>query len=202
MIRIKTVIDAIVRCRTAALGGHRISVCAVDIRPSPITNAATGTVPSARATHAPSGWPHVPPNCCPYPTSTSSSLCRTSYPRSCFRTSVAALRSALPHQRCNDVRTGSRSEGPGCRHRIPRRAPYLGRIFLTAVWALDLKALVSDVFAKASGCDETPSPAAHYKLFSFTRFSFQVPARGYRSDDQRMWLPVAYLTSLNVVLVK
>jgi hypothetical protein len=137
-----------------------ISVCAVDIRPSPITHAATGTVPSARATHAPCGWPHVPPNCCPYPTST------------------------------------------GCRHRIPRRAPYLGRIFLTAVWALDLKALVSDVFAKASGCDETPSPAAHYKLFSFTRFSFQVPARGYRSDDQRMWLPVAYLTSLNVVLVK
>jgi hypothetical protein len=36
-----------------------------------------------------------------------------------------------------------------------------GRIFLTAVLALGLNALVSDVFAKASGCDETPSPAAH-----------------------------------------
>jgi len=49
---------------------------------------------------------------------------------------------------------------------------WLRRIFLTAVWALGLKALVFDVFAKASGCDETPSPAAHEKLFSFTRFRF------------------------------
>src|SRR6202171_5718477 len=33
---------------------------------------------------APSGWPRVPPSCCPCPTFTSCSLCRTSYPRLCF----------------------------------------------------------------------------------------------------------------------
>ena len=64
-----------------------ISVCAAAIRLSPITRAATGTVPSARATHAPSGWPSVPPSCFPCPTSISSSRCRTSYPRWSFRTS-------------------------------------------------------------------------------------------------------------------
>jgi uncharacterized protein len=39
----------------------------------------------------------------------------------------------------------------------------LRRIFLTAVWARGLKALVFDVFAKASGCDEAPSAAVHQK---------------------------------------
>jgi len=83
----RKVMDAIVRCRTAALVVIAIGAPAADIRPSPITRAATGTVPSARATHAPGGWPRVPPNCCPCPTSTSSSRCPMSCLRSCCRTS-------------------------------------------------------------------------------------------------------------------
>ena len=50
---------------------------------------------------------------------------------------------------------------PWCAFAIRLGNLWLRRIFLTAVWALGLKALVFDVFAKASGCDETPSPAAH-----------------------------------------
>ena len=52
----RKVLDAIVRCRTAALGGHRESVSAAVIRPSHITHAVIGTAQSARATRAPSGW--------------------------------------------------------------------------------------------------------------------------------------------------
>jgi hypothetical protein len=51
-----------------------ISACAVAIRPSPTTHAATGTVPGARATRGPGGWPRVPPSCCPCLTSTSFTL--------------------------------------------------------------------------------------------------------------------------------
>jgi uncharacterized protein len=51
--------------------------------------------------------------------------------------------------------------GFGARFAIRLGNVWLRRIFLTAVWALGLKALVFDVFAKASGCDEMPSPASH-----------------------------------------
>jgi hypothetical protein len=49
----------------------------------------------------------------------------------------------------------------GARFAIRLGNLWLRRIFLAAVWVLGLKALVFDVFAKSSGCDETPSPAAH-----------------------------------------
>src|SRR5271156_2440372 len=45
---------------------------------------------------------------------------------SCTREQAAALRSALPLQLSFAARTGSRSQAPGSRHRVPRRAPYLG----------------------------------------------------------------------------
>jgi hypothetical protein len=73
----RKVLDAIVRCRTAALGGHRDQCVAAAIRPSHSTHAATGTAPSARGTRAQNGWRRARPNCCPCRTSTSSSRCRT-----------------------------------------------------------------------------------------------------------------------------
>jgi hypothetical protein len=52
----RKVLDAIVRCRTAALGGHRDQcVRAAAIRLSRTTHAGTGIVPDARETHAPGG---------------------------------------------------------------------------------------------------------------------------------------------------
>jgi hypothetical protein len=44
----------------------------------------------------------------------------------CPTEQAVALRFALPLQRNNDVRVGTRSEAPRSRHRISRRAPYLG----------------------------------------------------------------------------
>ena len=51
----RKVLDAIVRCRTAAWAVIVISVCAVAIRLSRTTHAETGIVPDARETHAPGG---------------------------------------------------------------------------------------------------------------------------------------------------
>ena len=47
---------AILRCRTAALGGHAMAARAAVIRPSRITRAETGTAPSARHKRASAGW--------------------------------------------------------------------------------------------------------------------------------------------------
>ena len=57
--------------------------------------------------------------------------------------------------------------GFGARFAIRLGNLWLRRIFLTAVWVLSLKVLVLDVFAKVSGCDETPSPVAHQESFCF-----------------------------------
>ncbi len=52
----RKVLDAIARCRTRLWAVIAISAVAAVIRPSLTTPAATGTAPSARETHAPSGW--------------------------------------------------------------------------------------------------------------------------------------------------
>ena len=52
----------------------------------------------------------------------------------------------------------------GARFAIRLGNLWIRRIFLTAVWVLGLKALVFDVFAKASSCDETPLPASHLEI--------------------------------------
>jgi hypothetical protein len=82
----RKVLDAIVRCRTVALGGHLDRASAAAIRPSRTTHAATGTAPGARATRVPGGWPRVRLSCCPCLTSISSSPCPTSSQRSSSRT--------------------------------------------------------------------------------------------------------------------
>jgi hypothetical protein len=161
MIQIKKVIDAIVRCRTAALGGHRdqclrcghqaisYNSCRNRHCPKCQGNARAKWLAARSAELLPVPYFHI---VFTLPHELSALVLQNK--RGC--STICSTAPAL-----HDARTGSRSEAPGCRRRIPRRAPYLGRIFLTAVWALDLKALVFDVFAKASGCDETPSPAAH-----------------------------------------
>jgi Transposase zinc-binding domain len=47
---------AILRCRTAALGGHRDACPSCVIRLSRTTRAETGTAPSVRRKHASAGW--------------------------------------------------------------------------------------------------------------------------------------------------
>jgi hypothetical protein len=78
--------DAIVGCCTAPLGGHRDRCSGCGNQPSPITRAATGTVPSASRTLATDSWPRAQASCCRCPTSTSSSRCRMSCQHSCYRT--------------------------------------------------------------------------------------------------------------------
>jgi hypothetical protein len=70
------VLPAIARCRTAALGGHIDECTGCDIvPPSPTTAAATGIDRSVRPVRANAGSRRVVVNCCPRPTSTSSSPC-------------------------------------------------------------------------------------------------------------------------------
>ena len=76
----RKVMDAIVRCRTAALGGHRDQCLRCGHQAISYNSAATGTAPSARATHAPSGSPRARPSCARALLPTSSSHCPTSYP--------------------------------------------------------------------------------------------------------------------------
>ena len=55
---------AILRCRTAALGGHRDACPSCGrIRLSRITRAETGTAPSVRHKDASAGWPRANANC-------------------------------------------------------------------------------------------------------------------------------------------
>jgi hypothetical protein len=76
----RKVLDAIVRCRTAALALTVISARAADIRLSLTTHAVTGTAPDVRGTPAPAGSPSAGLSCCPSLTFTSSSRCRTHSP--------------------------------------------------------------------------------------------------------------------------
>ena len=81
-----------------------ISASAAAIRPSRSTRAAIGTAPSARGTRAPNGWPRARLNCCPFLTSTSSSLCRMNFPLWSSRTSgCSTICSTAPApQRCSN----------------------------------------------------------------------------------------------------
>jgi hypothetical protein len=87
----RKVLDAILRCRTAALGGHLDQCVNCGIWPSHTTHVVIATARSAKATRAPSGWPRVRPSCCPCLTSTSSSPCHTNSALSSFRTSGCSM---------------------------------------------------------------------------------------------------------------
>ena len=85
---------SIVRCLTPSPAAARrlwaviaISAVAALIRSSLTTPAATGTAPSVRETHAPSGWLRVPLSCCLCLTFILSSHYRMNYPHWCSRTS-------------------------------------------------------------------------------------------------------------------
>ena len=75
------VLEAIARCRTAALGGHRDQCSNCGHQASPTTPVGTGTVLSARPTLATSGSPSASRNCCPWATIIWSSACRTHWCR-------------------------------------------------------------------------------------------------------------------------
>jgi hypothetical protein len=80
--KLRKVLDAIGRCRTAALAVIVTSARAAVIKLT--THAETGTVPGVRETLAPAGSPSAGPSCCPFPTSTSFSRCRrNSLPSRC-----------------------------------------------------------------------------------------------------------------------
>ena len=63
------VVNAILRCRTAALGGHVDACSNVDTRPSHSTRAETAIARNARLTHAAAGSKRGAKNCCPPATS-------------------------------------------------------------------------------------------------------------------------------------
>ena len=81
---------------------------------------------SARATRAPSGWPRARLNCCPCLTFTSSSRCRTNSPLWSSQNKRLLYDLLFRSQRRDAARARSRSEASGSRHRVSRRAPYLG----------------------------------------------------------------------------
>ena len=66
----KRVFNAIMACRTPALGGHlyQCDHCATNC--CCITRAATVTVPSARPWSEPNGWRPARPSCCQFRTFT------------------------------------------------------------------------------------------------------------------------------------
>ena len=92
----------------------------------PTTPAATATVPSARRPRGRRGSMRAARNCCPCPTSTWSSPCRTSLAPLALQNKQVALRPALPRGR-RDLAGGCRhSQAPRGRDRLPGRAAHLG----------------------------------------------------------------------------
>jgi hypothetical protein len=71
------VLNAIARCRTAALGGHRDQGTPVVIGPSHTTPVGTAIARSARPTLVINGFGRGNKNCCRLPTITWFSLCHT-----------------------------------------------------------------------------------------------------------------------------
>jgi Transposase zinc-binding domain len=122
----RKVLDAIVRCRTAALGGHRdkcircgyltasYNSCRNRHCPKCQGNARAKWLAARSAELLPVPYFHIV-------FTLPHELCSLNPPEQ-----TATLRSALPHQCRFAAGTRSRSQAPGSRHRIPRRAPYLG----------------------------------------------------------------------------
>ena len=122
----RKVLDAIVRCRTAALGGHRdkcvrcghltisYNSCRNRHCPKCQGNARAKWLAARAAELLPVPYFHIV-------FTLPHELSRSGPPEQ-----AAALRSALPHQCRFTARTSTRSQASGSGHRIPRRAPYMG----------------------------------------------------------------------------
>jgi hypothetical protein len=81
-----------------------ISACAVAIRPSPTTHAATGTVPGVSATRGPGGWAALSAELLPVPYFHVVFTLPTSYPPMCCRTRDCTTCSSAPvPQRCSKL---------------------------------------------------------------------------------------------------
>ena len=119
----RKVLDAIVRCRTAALGGHRDKCLRC--------GHLTASYHSCRNRHCPKCQGNVRAKAAgralgrvvacavlPHRLHFAARTLRSGPPEQ-----AAALRSALLHQRRFAARTGSRSQAPGSGHRMRRRAP-------------------------------------------------------------------------------
>ena len=77
----RKVLDAIVRCRTAALGGHRDKCVRCGHQAISYNSCRDRNCPKCQGNaRCPSGWLRVRLSCCPCLTSTSSSPCHTSSP--------------------------------------------------------------------------------------------------------------------------
>ena len=109
--------NAIVRCRTAALGGHRDRCCGCGHQAISYNSCRNRHCPKCQGTLVPDGWPRVRPNCCPCPTSTSSSPYRMSYPHSCWGTRSCSVwwsggveQHAATQQRSGPLAVGEEAE--------------------------------------------------------------------------------------------
>ena len=118
----RKVLDAIVRCRTAALGGHRDQCDRCGHQASLTTHAETGTAPDVRGTRAPDGSTSAGLSCCPSITFTSSSRCRTNSPP---RPEEQTCYTICCSEQCSDG-LDSGDETSCCVHRVSWRAAHLG----------------------------------------------------------------------------
>jgi hypothetical protein len=101
----RKVLDAIVRCRTAALGGHRDQCVRCGHQAISYNSCRIiGTARSARGTRVQNGWPRARLSYCPCPTSILSSRCRMNSPLLSLGTSGCSMicSSAQAPQRCSN----------------------------------------------------------------------------------------------------
>jgi len=93
----RKVLDAIVRCRTAALGGHRDQCVCCGHQAISFNSCRNRHCPKCQGNAPQNGWRRARLNCCPFRTSTSSSRLPHSLFRSHIAEQAAAVRLALPH---------------------------------------------------------------------------------------------------------
>ena len=102
----RKVLDAILRCRTAALGGHLDKCVRCGHQAISYNSCRDRNCPKCQGNaRCPSGWLRVRLSCCPCLTSTSSSPCHTNSPHWSSRTSgCSTICSSAPAQlRCSNL---------------------------------------------------------------------------------------------------
>ena len=123
----RRVMTAIELCRTAALGGHVEAVrCTAAISASPTTAAAIATARSASRWPARNGSRIAAPSSSTRSTFTSSSRCPEEIAAIAYQNKARRLRHPLPRHRRDPAHHRRRSQAPGRRDRLLRRAAHLG----------------------------------------------------------------------------
>ena len=122
----RKVLDAIVRCRTAALGGHRDQCVRCGHQAISFNSCRNRHCPKCQGNARAKWLAARSAELLPCRTSMSSSRCRTNSPALALQNKRLLYDLLFRASAADHARTRSRSQAPGSRDRLPRRAPYLG----------------------------------------------------------------------------